>query len=104
MSITRVPSASPQERENVRGPFGGLFERGPVAAVVEEDEVRIGDVVEDHDRHVERRHPVVAAGDLSCRLCRGLTAVPPDARYAPPISVLLFVKAVREAEKHRRHR
>jgi len=34
-----------------------------VAAVVEKHEARVGDVVEDRDRDLERHHPVVAPAD-----------------------------------------
>src|SRR5271169_4064883 len=59
MSI-RGPSPPPrsvalQECEDVSAPLGGLFEGGPVAAVVEEHEARDGDAVQDRDRDLERQ-------------------------------------------------
>lgn len=62
-------------------PFGGLFEGGPVAAVVEEDEARFGDVVQDRDADFKGHHPVVAPvdqqdgrldlGEVSCVVVAG---------------------------------
>ena len=48
-----------QEGEHVRGVLVGLLERRPVAAVVEEHQARVGDVVEDGDAHLERDHPII---------------------------------------------
>jgi hypothetical protein len=45
-----VLSIALEEGEDLRGPLGRLFEGRPVAAVVEEHEARVGDVVEDRDR------------------------------------------------------
>ena len=52
-----------QEGEDLGSPLGGLFEGRPVTAVVEQDEARVGDVVEDRDRDLEGHHPVVAPVD-----------------------------------------
>jgi hypothetical protein len=69
----------------VGGLFGRLLERRPVAAVVEKHEARVGDVVEDRDRDLERHYPVVLLADQQdarpdagevrrahARLCRDL--------------------------------
>src|SRR5215831_2153257 len=56
-----------EEREDLRGPFGWFLEGRPVAAIVEQDEARVGDVVEDRDRDLEWHHPVVAAMDQKDR-------------------------------------
>jgi len=47
-----------QEREDLRGLPGRLLKGRPVAAVVEKDEARGGNVVQDRDADLERRHPV----------------------------------------------
>jgi hypothetical protein len=44
----------------VGGPLGGLLEGRPVAAIVEQYQARVGNVVEDRDADLERRHPVAA--------------------------------------------
>ena len=60
-------SVALEEREDLGGPFGWLLEGRPVAAIGEEYEARVGDVVEDCDRDLERHHPVVAAMDQQDR-------------------------------------
>lgn len=42
-------SVAAQERKDLRGLFGRLLERVPVPAVVEQDEARVGDMVQDGD-------------------------------------------------------
>src|SRR5947207_10811238 len=49
-------SVAPQKREDLRGPLGRLLEGRPMPAVVEQDEARVGNVVEDRDRHLARHH------------------------------------------------
>src|ERR1700730_16534540 len=52
-----------EEREELGGPFGGLLEGRPVAAIVEQHEARVGDVVQNRDADLEGHHPVVAPVD-----------------------------------------
>ena len=61
MRISR--SVALEEREDLGGPFGWLLEGRPVAAIVEEYEARVRDVIEDRDRDLERHHPVVPPAD-----------------------------------------
>src|SRR6185503_8436874 len=56
-------SVALQEGEDVRGVLLRLLERRPVAAVVEEYQARVGDVVQDGDAHLESDHPIVSAVD-----------------------------------------
>src|ERR1051326_4615872 len=64
-TIAPQPSRSValQKRENLRGPFLWLLEGRPVAAIVEQNEARIRDVIKDRDRDLERHHAIVAAVD-----------------------------------------
>src|ERR1700756_183581 len=56
-----------QEGEDVGRPFRRLSEGRPVAAITQQHEPRIGNMVQDRDRHLERHHPVVAAVDQQDR-------------------------------------
>jgi hypothetical protein len=51
---------TPAGRRGSGGQLGWLFEGRPVAAVAEKNEVLLGNLVEDCDRDLERRHPIVA--------------------------------------------
>ena len=51
----------------MRGPLGRVLEKRPVAAVVEKDEVPIGNVVDDGDADLEGHHLVGAPVDQQDR-------------------------------------
>jgi hypothetical protein len=51
-----VPLGSPQEGEDLRDPLGRLLEGRPVPVGVEQQEVPIGNAIEDRDAELERHH------------------------------------------------
>ncbi len=63
LAVSLSLSTALEEREYLRGPLGRLLEGRPVAAVVEEHEARVGNVVEDRDADLEGHHPVVPPVD-----------------------------------------
>jgi hypothetical protein len=56
-----------EEREDLGGPLDRLLEGRPVAAMVEQHEARVGDMIEDRDADLEGHHPVVAPVDQEDR-------------------------------------
>ena len=63
LTVARPLSVASQDRQYLRGPLGRLLEGRPVAAVVEQHEVPIGNVVQHRDADLERHHPIVAPVD-----------------------------------------
>ena len=66
------------------GVLSGFFEGDPVAAVVEEDEAGVGEVVEGGDADFEDAHSVVAAPDTT----EPATSLEPISQVDVPIGVI----------------